>query len=259
MELFNGLSNEQLKRMAPSIFAEQAHEKVSGKYSFIPTTEVLDNLRKEGWLPVKAVESRVNKGPAGFQKHMITLRREDKKLNLGDSVIQALMINSHDRTSPYVFHAGVFVLACTNGLMVADGTFDKIAVRHMGHDAGEIIEASYRIIKDAPKMANVVKEMKGVNLTSQLQLELASKALELKWEAGKAPIEAHQLLNAYRYADNKTDLWSTFNRVQENLLGGGLRGRSATNRRMRTREVVSIGENVKLNKGLWALAETYVA
>ena len=85
---------------------------------------------------MKAVESRVNgDGPRGFAKHAITLRRDNKALNLGDAIIQALLINSHDRSSPYQLHAGIFVLACLNGLMIAESTFGRISVRHMGHDS----------------------------------------------------------------------------------------------------------------------------
>ena len=254
------LSNEQLKQMAPSIFAEQAHAKVSDKYTFIPTTTVLESLRSEGWLPVKALQSRVNgDGPKGFQKHAITLRRDNKALNLGDAVIQALLVNSHDRSSAYQLHAGIFVLACTNGLMVADGTFGRISIRHMGNSTEDVLSASHQIITEAPRLGEIVREMKGVELNEKRQLEFAGKALELKWEAGKAPIQPYQLLTAHRYADNKTDLWNTFNRIQENLIRGGLRGRTATNHRTKTREIVSIGQNVNLNKELWTLAESYVA
>jgi len=43
--------------------------------------------------------------------------------------------------------------------------------------------------------------------------------------------------------------------VQENSLQGGLPGRSAQGRRIRTREVASIDRGVGLNRALWVLAE----
>ena len=63
------------------------------------------------------------------------------------------------------------------------------------------------------------------------------------------------MLEARRGSDVRSDLWSTFNRTQENLLQGGIPGRSATGRRMRTRAVQGIDQNVKLNRALWMLAE----
>jgi len=51
------------------------------------------------------------------------------------------------------------------------------------------------------------------------------------------------------------DLWTTFNTVQENLIRGGLRGRTAKGNRTSTRAVKGVSENVRLNKALWTLAE----
>jgi hypothetical protein len=50
-----------------------------------------------------------------------------------------------------------------------------------------------------------------------------------------------------------------FNRVQENLIKGGVAGRAATGRRTTTRAVGGVTENVKLNKALWTLADSMAA
>ena len=50
-------------------------------------------------------------------------------------------------------------------------------------------------------------------------------------------------------------MWTTFNRVQENATQGGLRARSATGKRTRTRAVQGIDQSVKLNRALWLLAD----
>ncbi|MBW8832642.1 MAG: DUF932 domain-containing protein [Burkholderiales bacterium] len=59
----------------------------------------------------------------------------------------------------------------------------------------------------------------------------------------------------WRFEDRSDDLWTTFNRVQENLIQGGLQGRTPAGRPMRTRPVVGIDQGVKLNRALWVLAE----
>jgi hypothetical protein len=55
------------------------------------------------------------------------------------------------------------------------------------------------------------------------------------------------------------DLWTAFNRVQENAIRGGLQAwsRDAHNRsrRIRSREVTGIDQDVKLNRALWLLGE----
>ncbi len=45
------LSDEQIRAVAPSIFAEAPHESRSERYSYIPTTTVLRELRGEGLQP----------------------------------------------------------------------------------------------------------------------------------------------------------------------------------------------------------------
>ena len=41
------LSDDQIRRVAPSIFAVEAHESRSARYTYIPTGDVLTALRKE--------------------------------------------------------------------------------------------------------------------------------------------------------------------------------------------------------------------
>lgn len=58
-----------------------------------------------------------------------------------------------------------------------------------------------------------------------------------------------------RFYDRRPDLWSVFNRTQENLTQGGLHGCSANGRRQQTRPVQGIDQNIRLNRALWLLAD----
>ena len=75
------------------------------------------------------------------------------------------------------------------------------------------------------------------------------------------PIRADQLLTVRRREDSSADLWNTFNNVQENVIRGGLHGREAWTpenrrpRRVTTRAVNGIDQDVKLNRALWTIAE----
>ena len=89
-------------------------------------------------------------------------------------------------------------------------------------------------------------------------LDLARHALGLRYgSATDSPVEAETLLKAHRPEDEGTDLWNTTNRLQENLIRGGLsdfhrdkRGKLRSMRALR-----GIDSKVSLNKGLWGLAE----
>ena len=75
------LDNEQLFRAAPSIFAEEKHGSRSERYTYIPTIQVVDGLRSEGFFPFSVCQSRTRiEGKAEFTKHMIRLRQHDQIL-----------------------------------------------------------------------------------------------------------------------------------------------------------------------------------
>ena len=256
------MTNDQLKVKAPAIFADKAHERVSEKYKFIPTIQVVDVLRNQGWFPVQAFESGVRDiSRKGFQKHSVRFARDDGKLLVGDSRPEILLTNAHDGFPTYNLHAALFRLICSNGMIVADTTFEKVSIRHQGFKDEDVIDASYRIIEDVPKIAESVDRFRSIELSQDEQIIFANAALELKWaDTKEQPIVAEQLLNARHYQDNgKNDLWHTMNNIQENLIRGGLRGRNPqTRRRQKTRAVKSINEDIRLNKALWTLTEKMV-
>lgn len=261
------LGDDQLHRICPAIFANHPHGEVSDRYAFIPTTAILAGLKSQGWAPVAAQNSMVRiAGKAGFQKHMIrfaplgTLRTFEK---VGDVLPELVVVNSHDRTSTFTFHAGLFRLACNNGLIVADASFSVLRARHTGQGKEDmILEAAFEVIKDMEALPERIEGMRAVALANEEQQAFAHAALMLRWPEGEhAPIQAPQLLLPRRMADAtpdrkaKPDLFTTLNVVQENLMKGGLRGRTANNGRTRTRAVNSVGEDVRLNRALWVLAE----
>jgi hypothetical protein len=256
------LTENDLQRIAPSIFAEAPYPGMSSKYSFIPTIEVLRPLMDKGWLPVKATEARTrNEEKAGYTKHMIRLRRSDAPIMVGDVIPELCIINAHDGGAAYQALAGLFRLACSNGLMVDEGTIERISIRHTGDVIGEVGYAAKWIAKELPKVQGHIKKMQSIELTPDQRGVFAAAALDLRYdhdEKGRslAPIDPGQLLRVRRMDDNKSDLWTTFNTVQENLLQGGLRGRSngETRRRVTTRQVKGVAEDVRLNRSLWTLA-----
>ena len=67
---------------------------------------------------------------------------------------------------------------------------------------------------------------------------------------------ATQILTPRRYEDRQDDLWTTYQRLQENLLKGGIPGRTAQGKRTHTRSVNGIDGDVKLNRALWVMAES---
>ena len=72
------LDNEALYRHVPSIFAREAHDSRSDRYVYVPTIDIVEGLRREGWFPFFAVQSAPRDGSRhGHAKHMLRLRRDD--------------------------------------------------------------------------------------------------------------------------------------------------------------------------------------
>lgn len=251
------MSQDQIKRLAPSVFATQAHNRVTQRYQFISTLDMISALGQEGWLPVHAEESRVRiANREGFAKHLLRFRRFDQVLPLvGDSFPEIVIVNSHDGSCCYQIHAGLFRLVCSNGMIVANADMGQVRRRHTGDALGEVIEGTYEIVEALPTIAGKVESFQQIDLKPAEQRAFAESALSLRWEGDEAPIAPTQLLQARRGEDSGNDLWTTYQRVQENMLKGGLRGANSTGRRTTTRAIKSVDGNVKINKALWLLTE----
>jgi hypothetical protein len=249
------LSNDQIAQYAPSVLAETAHESRGERYTFIPTINVLDGLRNEGFQPFEVRQTRVkDQSRREFTKHMVRLRHATSiEAAVGEEVPEIVLINSHDGSSSYQLLAGFFRMVCSNGLIAGDICND-IRVRHSGNVIDDVIEGSFRVLDNVEEIGSRIETYKAIELKPEEQSLFANAALQLRWD-DNAPVEADRILRARRYADNKADLWTTFNRVQENMIKGGVAGRSATGRRMSTRAVGGVNENVKLNRALWTLAD----
>ena len=244
----------QIQKAAPSVFAERPWEGVSDRYTFIPTVKVMENLMTEGWNVMYAGQQKTRlPGKKEFTRHVLRMRRSMESVKVDDLFPEIVIINAHDRGAAYQLHAGFFRMVCGNGLIVADSIFSKLAVRHSGNILDEVRTSADRIAEEFPRITNSIEQMRSIELTPNERGIFARSAAALKYDSSEeAPIVAERLLVSRRYSDNKPDLWSTMNTVQENIIKGGVRLEVGKNK---TRGVKSIQEDTRLNKSIWMLAE----
>ncbi len=254
------LSNEALRAIAPSIFAVEPWQGMSERYTFIPTSTIVDRMRNEGFVPVNAVQSRTRiAGKGEFTKHQIRFRDiRNGELpvltHLGQLFTEVILTNSHDGASAYKIDAGLMRLVCMNGMTVSAGEHSAMKVRHSGSADG-IIEASYEVVEDFPRVLESVQDFAQLRLNPAQQNAFGEAALALRYE-DNAPVMPATVVRPRRREDADSNLWNTFNTVQENLVQGGLRGYNReTHRRVKVRPVTGINENTRLNKALWTLTE----
>lgn len=281
------LTDEQLFQRAPSIMADKPFHGASHRYRQVPTIEVVNIMRDQGWMPVLASQKRSNDvDRRGYTKHMIRFQRigDNTLSTVGDENLQAVLTNSHDRTSAFVFTLGVFRLVCSNGLVVARGMFREIHIRHVGFNPRDVVKASGKIGEGGKLVAEHINEMRGITMGADKQIAMARRVVPLLLgdgpETGQELMNPFELLRARRTSDNNQSLWGTFNTIQENVIKGGLpvyrrddrygsligrselrptglSGRTIPRRYSiaRTRPVRSIDRDHRLNQSLWAMAE----
>lgn len=266
---YRPLSNDEIFQRAPAIFAEQAHESRSSRYAYIPTVKVLDGMREAGFLPVCAKQSRSrDETRRDFTKHMIRFRREGSENALqrvGDTFPEVVLVNAHDGSSSYQLMAGLFRLACLNGMIVGAGELETVRIPHTGKVVDDVIEGSFRVLESSVRALEAPAKWSNLLLTSPERQAMAEAAHVLRFGDAEGnvdtPIKPEQLLHARRVDDSRGDLWTTFNVIQENVIRGGLSARAPRDERNRrgrmvtTRQVNGIGQDVRLNKALWVLAE----
>ncbi|MFM0265088.1 DUF932 domain-containing protein [Paraburkholderia sediminicola] len=251
------LSDDQIRRVAPSIFADGKHESRSERYTYIPTIDVLRGLRNEGFQPFMVCQTRVrDQDKREFTKHLIRMRPASE-IN-GEDVNEIILLNSHDGSSSFHLLGGVFRFVCQNG-MVAGETVGEVRVPHKGNIVQNVINGAFDVLDGFDLICEQKDGMRAVTLARDEQHALARSALALRYDPtdaeAPAPITESQLLNVRRFEDRRDDLWTVFNRIQESLTKGGLHGRSRSGRSMSTRPITGIDQNVKLNRALWMLAD----
>jgi len=236
---------------------------VSGKYTFLPTARIVEAMRQEGWKPIEARQSRPRmEARRGYQMHQVRFQRRDQVAEVDEFAPEVVLLNSHDRSSGYEIRAGMFRFVCRNGLMVADSLIPAIYVRHTGQELNRIIEASFTILGQLPRLAERVASFRAFGLSDSAARQFAEQALTLRYARPElAPIRAEQLLEPRRIDDAANNLWAITNRVQENLLRGGMRDTSRASRNGKPfrpmRPIRGLGSNVDINLGIWALAESF--
>ena len=255
------LTYKQIIEAIPSVGATQPSSRVSDKYTFIPTTQVLEDFDKHGWKVVKAIQTNTKDVfRQSTTKHMLNLRHPDMSIS-SDLFPEIVLTNSHDGLNSFMLHAGLFRLICENGLVIADKTFQKLKINHIHYTMDEVTKMIDNFSKQIPQISEKV------DMWSQIELE-KSDIFEFGWKAGvirfgeekmEEQIDVWDILSHRRSEDNCNTLWCTYNRVQENLMKGGIDIQPITEKGKLTksRKIVAVDTSIKLNKDLWSLTEAF--
>ena len=266
------MNKEQLKEVCPLAFAKEAtNPEVSGKYLFVNTETIIDDLDKLGWKPVQAAQRKGRGKSTIFSKHMIAFQNPDLKIKGSDgddSFPRIIMTNSHDGMQAFKFSVGIFRLVCSNGLVVADEQFSDFKIKHKGYTFEELRGVVNQAVEDLPNKVEVLNQMKKRILTQDEKNKLALDAMLVRAGIKPGSEKAKEfnyddetiidILDPKRDEDKGSDLWKVFNVIQEKITQGDFHAALTGAKVRKVRKIKSFEKDLKVNKELFKLATALV-
>ena len=279
------LNDDEIKLLCPVAFKDKMTKAeinklgLSKHYSFVPTMNVVNDLRALGYEVTDAVQVKARKKSTnGYQKHMITFEHPKYKLDQVNEVEisdgktetqvtkaeeypQILLTNSHDGGNAFTLSAGIFRLVCSNGLVIKTEDYGSARLVHKGYS----FEAVQKLVKEfeetVGKVLDKITEMKKVQLTKEQQIEFAKQAALLRFKAKsynqdniEKVVNIDDLLNVERKEDAGNGLYEVFNRVQESLINGKYTYLGTKDKPRKARPIKNFKQNIEVNKKLSELA-----
>ena len=170
---------DQLKSQTPSVFATSPSTKMSDKYVFVPTMDILENFEREGW----ELASAKQVGRGIHSVHELRLRNGELP-KVGDTLVEAIIRNSHNGMASFRVSAGLHRLVCSNGLTVPTALAESFNIRHSRFDLDEVKRLTESFAGKLPKIEGSVKSESDYVNTSALEItknviEIAPNEIEI--------------------------------------------------------------------------------
>lgn len=247
----------ELEKLPAVNNSQNPSPKTTNKYTFVPTTEILSYLEEKDWKPVwaKQIRSRSEEKRA-YAAHLLRFRNPtiSTETNGRGWFPELVLRNSHDGSSRIKFYAGIFRIICTNGLIACNGEIlERIAVAHSNISKMEIFARIEVFLTMLDEVTKEIGAWSSIMLSQEQRMAFALNAAKLRIESPTEEV-AFGVLTPRRELDKRSDLWTTFNVIQENLIKGGIVNPISSRRIMAIR---SSEADLKINTELWELGREY--
>ena len=257
----NTISLSELKLAMPQAFVSAPSARVSKKYSFIPTSVILEDLDKLGW-KIREVVNPKYKSTANQShgKHMVRLFNENIHITSGadKNFVEIALYNSSNGLSKFKMEVGIFRFICENGMVIKSEDLGSINMRHSGYSFENLKVSIDEMIDKLPQLAGVINNFSARILSDVEMTQLAQKAYDLRGGGRVATAEElDAILSVRRVGDEGASLWVVFNRIQESVVRGGQMFIDARGRMREQKAIRNLDKSLKINQELWALAESY--
>jgi hypothetical protein len=264
------LTEDEIKQRCPLAFrTDPTNPKVSEKYVQANTATVINDMAKLGWYVVDAKQKGKRKNSSGIQSfHMVSFQNPDIKVmenNEVEAFPRIILTNSHDGMNSFKFMIGLYRLVCSNGLIVADETFEELTIRHINYNFNDLRHLVTKTVEALPQYIETVNKMKSTQLTTEQKHDFALKMLKLRknvpadTELKVSEATLDDILTPARQADEGDSVWNVFNVLQEKMIKGGSMIESGKNNKLRKmRPVKSFVRDLNVNYSMYQTAMTYL-
>lgn len=269
MKELKALSKSEIMEAAPAVFTNQPHPKVSDKYSFLPTHQIITDMEKLGWSVSSAKMAKTsNVNQKMYGKHLVTFFNPDITIKDEQGGVEAypqiVIVNNHRGYGKLRFELGVFRMVCENGMIVKEEgkDFGSFTLRHMGYSFAELTELVNTAVQALPNVVAKINQFTERIMTKEEQKAFAQRALAIRFNeetlSRVTDAQIQEMLNPLREADRGDDLYRVFNRVQESIVRGGfdIAGKTKSGTK-KVRRISNMLKDLDVNGQLWVLAEEF--
>jgi len=236
-------------------------DRTSEKYRPTDDVAIVQTLNNMGWNITSYQQRKAHDPSKSIYRKFLATYTNPTLPNIGEKGrVTIVERNSKDGVSSNEFFAGMDIFACLNGMIVGTQLFAPLKIRHKGNIPEELDRLVASLADKLPIVGERVTQMSALRLTESQCYEFARKAIELRFgEENANGVKPDDILRARRNADNTQSLWDTMNRLQENLFRPeNLRFTRSDGKVTTARRIRNIDVQVKVNTGIWDLAETYL-
>ena len=197
---------------------------VSNRYQAIPTQNIIDIIDQTAG-PTKIVAfNKVNvrkPGKQGFQRHVIMLELPNSKM-IDNTSMNIVLYNSNDRSSSVKMFAGSIRAACSNELVWGDLIMPQMNIKHSLVNWQDRIHEMVNKFQEAQQTTqDIIQEAMNKYWSYSDQIRYAHEVAEMLEMEGRL-MDPAELNIAHRQEDIPKTAWHTFNRIQYNVINGGM-------------------------------------
>lgn len=195
-------------------------QRIKQKEFYIPTIDVVQKLQKEGWL-INGVDEQRNRKTRKIINNYVQMTHPDLavKNNKGkDEAYSSVTIqNSCSGNQPLQMSVGAYRMVCSNGLIRFDEHAESEKIKHTEINYRDLDRFICSLNVKSQNIINQLNSWKQQNLTFEQMHKLAFNATKLRYSENDGKFNPNILLKVNRVEDAGNDVWTVFNRIQENL------------------------------------------